>query len=158
MPYHTEAKWDYKKFKELSNISFFKLRRGLAIFWIIFELETVAAFLFFVLTKQSYLYSIFFGFLIFVFPFAYVSVIKDTYKRDKALISDTIKYTFSEDKFEIYDRLGYHFFHYTDLYCICETEKNFYIFQTKRSAFLIEKDNCSDGLISFLRSKPCIKA
>lgn len=65
--------------------------------------------------------------------------------------SDTYRYTFFEDYFEVKTERHTYKINYHDILKVIETKTNFYLKYEKYSAFILKKENCSDELIQYIR-------
>ncbi len=76
---------------------------------------------------------------------------KKMYNSNKSLHNLELTYYFYEDYVIQESELGRTEFKYSDLYKIGESKTNFYLRDSRVSAMIIVKENCSDELCQFLR-------
>ncbi len=94
--------------------------------------------------------------LIFVPFFYYYRIYRglhSAYWSNKRIQDNIGHYRFYEDRIETSSKLGNSTVRYEDFYRVIETKENFYLCAATNQALIVIKNNCSDGLISFLHEK-----
>ena len=76
---------------------------------------------------------------------------KKMYNSNKSIQNLELTYYFYEDYVIQESEMGKTQFKYADLYKIGESKTNFYLRDTRVSAMVIVKENCSDALCEFIR-------
>lgn len=85
--------------------------------------------------------------------FLYPRSIKKSWESNKLMQNIRAEIYFYEEYFKSINENGYSDVRYENIYKILETDTNFYIFIGTNAAVVVIKENCSDGLINFLREK-----
>ncbi len=117
-----------------------------------------------ILSVLMVLYSLYFGMYLYALIFlamAWYWIFGDNvlskrnanrmYKSNKSLQNLEITYYFYEDYMVQESEIGRVEFKYADFYKIEESKTNFYLRDTRRSAVIIVKENCTEELCEFIR-------
>lgn len=86
------------------------------------------------------------------FCFFYARTIKRTYESNKSMQDLNSSYLFYGDHLEQVNEMGRSVIEYSKLYRVLETKTNFYLMIAKNQGCIILKENCSEELVSFLRT------
>ena len=135
-----------KEFKKFQKFYLNKFKNSFIPKLILIAL-TIVAIIINLLKGNFYLVSLIIIFVI-IYVIAFVLTIdrqiKKMYQKNIKInmLKETI--TFFEDHFESKSKYNYCQLKYDDIFKICETKSNFYIFTSKREAFIIIKDELED--------------
>ena len=95
--------------------------------------------------------------ILFVFIAAIIPIIAEiklriNFKTNKLIQNTIINFTFHEDCVEIEDKQGKSCLAYTKILKIHESKNNFYLLVSPGNYYIVDKRNCSDELIAFIRN------
>ncbi len=148
--YHTELEYTYGEYR--------KMKRRVYEANIVLQLIAIAiATPFIVLLSKRlgsiapYTVAIFAGVVIIKYVIRIVERKREGWKLGSKTNSDTYRYTFFEDNFEVKTERHTYKINYHDILKIIETKTHFYLKYEKYNAFILKKENCSDELIRFIR-------
>ena len=80
-----------------------------------------------------------------------VIIAKKVYESNKMLKDITLNYEFYEEYFEQKNTVGNTKVVYDKIYMIVETDTNFYIMIARNQGYIVNKGNCSQEFIGFIR-------
>lgn len=80
-----------------------------------------------------------------------VIIAKKVYESNKMLKDITLNYEFYEEYFEQKNTVGNTKIVYDKIYMIVETDTNFYIMIARNQGYIVNKGNCSQEFIGFIR-------